>query len=159
MKNDRQIHPHSPLFPFGHGLTYTRFDYDDLRVAPAVIPPDGRVEVSCRVANTGRRAATEVVQLYVQDPVASVVRPIGQLAGFARVPLAAGESRRVVFDLDATQLAFYDRRMRLVVEPGEVLIRVGASSADVRLSGSFRIEGAAREIAPRDLRVHEARLD
>jgi beta-glucosidase len=151
--------PASPLVPFGHGLTSTRFDYDELRVAPAVIPPDGRVQVSCRVANAGRRAATEVVQLYVQDPVASVVRPIGQLAGFVRVPLAAGERRQVVFDLDATQLAFYDRRMRLVVEPGEILIRVGASSADVRLRGSFRIAGAVREIAPHELRCHAARFE
>ena len=149
----------SPLFPFGHGLTYTRFRYDGLQVAPAVIAPDGRVEVACRVANTGRRAATEVVQLYLQDPVASVVRPIGQLAGFARVPLAPGESRRVVFVVDATQVAFYDRRMRLVVEPGEVLVRVGASSADVRLAGSFRIEGAPRAIAPHALRPHAVRVD
>jgi beta-glucosidase len=150
--------PASPLFPFGHGLTYTRFDYGDLRVAPAVIPPDGRVEIACRVRNAGGRAATEVVQLYVQDPVASVVRPIGQLAGFVRVPLEPGESRDVRFELDATQLAFYDRRMRLVVEPGEILVRIGASAPDVRLAGRFEIEGAVREITVRDVRFSGARL-
>jgi beta-glucosidase len=150
--------PASPLFPFGHGLTYTRFHYEDLRLEPAVIGPADRIAVGCRVTNAGDRAATEVVQLYVQDPVASVVRPIGQLAGFARVPLAPGESRRVVFDVDATQLAFYDRRMRLVVEPGEIVVRVGASSADVRLTGTFRVAGDPRELTPRDLRCHPARL-
>ncbi len=143
--------PATPLFAFGHGLTYTSFAYDDLAVTPERASAEERIRIACTVTNTGARAGTEVVQLYVQDPVASVTRPIQQLAGFARVSLEAGESRRVGFELDPSQLAFYDRDMRFVVEPGLVHVRIGASAEDLRLQGSFHIEGKVRELSPRDL--------
>jgi beta-glucosidase len=150
--------PVAPLYPFGHGLAYTRFEYGGLEIRPEAPAPDERVTIGCDVANTGGREADEVVQLYLRDPVASVTRPVKQLAGFARLGLRPGETRRVEFQLDLTQLAFHDARMRLVVEPGEVEVMVGASSADLRLEGGFTITGTRREvrraeIAPTEVRV------
>ena len=139
----------TPLFPFGHGLSYTRFEYADLAISPPTAPTGGPVEIALSLRNAGERPGTEVVQLYVQDVVASVTRPIRQLAGFAKVELAAGASCRLTFRLDASQLGFYDRAMRFVVEPGEVRVRVGASSEDVRIEGSFRWEGQVRELDPK----------
>jgi len=103
------------------------------------------------VTNAGACAGDEVVQLYLRDPVASVTRPVRQLAGFLRLHLAPGERRRVVFELDPSQLAFYDAGLRLVVEPGEVELMVGASAADVRARGGFRIAGKPRELRPAEL--------
>jgi beta-glucosidase len=153
--------PVAPLFPFGHGLAYTRFEYGSLEIRPAAPAPDGRVTIACDVANTGGREADEVVQLYLRDPVASVTRPVKQLAGFTRIGLRPGEACRVEFELDLTQLAFHDARMKLVVEAGEVEVMVGASSADLRLEGSFRVTGTRREvqraeIAPTRVRVVRA---
>ncbi len=142
--------PATPLFPFGHGLGYTTFAYEALDVTPEAVAPDEPVRITCRIRNTGERDGTEVVQLYVQDPVASVTRPIQQLAGFARVPLAPGETKRVTFVLHPSQLACYDRLLRLVVEPGLVRVRVATSAEDVGLEGGFRIEGEARELTPGD---------
>jgi beta-glucosidase len=118
----------TPLFPFGHGLSYTSFRYGDVRVAPAQIPADGVSEVSVEVTNAGDRAGDEVVQLYIHDRVASVTRPIRELRGFERVSLAPGETRTVRFRLEAKALAFYDRAKRRVVEPGMFDVTVGGSS-------------------------------
>jgi beta-glucosidase len=142
--------PATPLYPFGHGLSYTSFDYTDLRISPEAIAPDASVAIAFRVANGGARAGDEIVQLYVNDEVGSVSRPVAQLVGFARVPLAAGEARTVRFRVDASQLAFHDRDMRLVVEPGRFRVMVGASSADLRLEGHFSIEGKTRELRMKD---------
>ncbi len=141
-----------PLFPFGHGLSYTRFAYGPLEVVPAVCAPADMVRIALDVSNVGARDGDEVVQLYVRDVVASVTRPVKQLAGFARIHLRAGETQRVCFELDPRQLAFYDQDLRLVLEAGEVRVMVGASSDDIRQQASFRIEGTAR-----DLRVADAR--
>lgn len=138
----------SPLFPFGHGLSYTRFEYDGLGIAPEEVGAFGFVEVACRVANVGARAGEEVVQLYVHDPVASVTRPRKVLAGFLRVSLEPGQAKRVHFRLPVVRLAFYDRAGEFVVEPGEVEVYVGASSEDIRLRGRFRI-GGKRTVLPR----------
>lgn len=134
--------PTTPLYAFGHGLSYTEFAYRDLQVGPAAVAPDGRVAVSLSIANTGSRAGDEVVQLYLRDVVGSVSRPVKQLAGFARLSLAPGEARRVKFDVPVSLLAFHDRDMNLVVEPGTVQVMVGSSSADIRLEGSFEIGGS-----------------
>jgi len=115
----------TPLRPFGFGMSYTTFAYDDLQVSGEA-RTDGRFTASVLVRNTGDVSATEVVQLYGRDPVASVTRPVAQLLGYARVDLAPGESRRVRFDVPAARLAFSDRRLVRVVEPGEV--RVWAAS-------------------------------
>ncbi len=118
----------TPLFPFGHGLSYTSFRYGEVRVTPERIAPDGDAEVSVEVTNTGERSGDEVAQLYVHDRVASVTRPVRQLVGFERVTLAPGETRTVRFHLAADALAFYDRGKRRVVEPGLFDVMVGGSS-------------------------------
>ena len=130
-----------PLFPFGHGLSYTRFAYEALSVEPAEAPPTGQVHISFWVQNVGERAGDEVAQLYLQDKVASVTRPVKQLRRFARLHLEPAERKLVRFTLDVRELAFYDREMRYVVEPGEVAVYVGSSSQDIRLTGSFTITG------------------
>jgi beta-glucosidase len=136
----------APLFPFGHGLSYTRFEYDGLAVEPDSLSPDGTVEIRCRVSNAGERAGTEVVQLYVKDPVASCTRPVQELKGFYRVSLEPGATKTVCFSLPTDLLAFHDADLRLVVEPGDFEVRVGASSEDIRLRGSFRVVGDVRVI-------------
>ncbi|TVR93346.1 MAG: beta-glucosidase, partial [Trueperaceae bacterium] len=141
--------PTTPLYPFGHGLGYTRFTYDDLVVGPAAVEPTGRVHVALTLRNTGERPGSEVAQLYLRDPVASVTRPVQALAGFARVELAPGEARRVTFDVPCSLLAFHDGAMRLVVEPGEIEVMVGASASDARLRGAFTITGETTVLSRR----------
>lgn len=136
----------SPLYPFGHGLSYTEFSYSDLQIDTPRVAAGGEAQIRLRIKNSGKRAGTEVVQLYAQDPAASVTRPVQQLVGFARVSLAPGQSTQLQFSLPVNQLAFLDGRMRWVVEPGEIRVMLGSSSADVRLRGAFNIEGAATDI-------------
>jgi beta-glucosidase len=143
--------PTRPLFPFGFGLSYTSFAYGELGLDPATPGPFDLVRIGVDVANVGERAGDEVVQLYLRDVVASCTRPVRQLAGFVRVALEAGQVRRVVFHLDPTQLAFYDPDMRLVVEPGEIRVFVGASSQDVRAEGRFEIQGPRRELGSAEI--------
>jgi beta-glucosidase len=128
-----------PLFPFGHGLSYTAFRYSDLRIEPAVIPPSGRARVSFRVENTGPREGDEVAQLYLHDPLASVARPVLELKGFARVRLAPGEAKSVSLDLGPAELALLDKDLREVVEPGEFRVYIGSSSKDIRLRGILKV--------------------
>jgi len=139
--------PATPLFAFGHGLSYTTFAYSDLTVQGA--RTDTPVEVAVTVRNTGDRSGDEVVQLYCRDDAASVARPDRMLVGFARVPLDAGQARRVTFIVDPSRLAFYDPDMRFVIEPGSVTFSVGASSTDVREERSIALDG--------DIIVHRQR--
>ncbi|HXH05111.1 MAG TPA: beta-glucosidase BglX [Vicinamibacterales bacterium] len=118
----------TPLYPFGHGLSYTSFRLSDLRLSASRLAPEGRLTVSATIENTGTRAGDEVVQLYVRDVVRSVTPPVQELKGFRRVTLAPGERRRVEFVLGPEHLGFYDRQMRWVVEPGEFRVRVSTSS-------------------------------
>src|SRR5436309_5773753 len=120
--------PVTPLFPFGHGLSYTTFSYSDLRLNAPRITPLGTLRASITVTNTGTREGAEVVQLYVHDEVASVTRPVRALAGFRRVSLKRGEARTVDFQLTAKELGFYNRDMKFVVEPGKFRVFVGGSS-------------------------------
>lgn len=117
-----------PLFPFGHGLSYTTFEYSNLTVSPAKIAPGGRARVSVTIRNTGRRAGDEVVQLYVRDLVSSVTRPVKELKDFRRVALAPGESKTVTFEVTPDKLSFFNLDMERVVEPGWFDIMVGTSS-------------------------------
>ncbi len=132
------------LFPFGHGLSYTTFDYQDIKISPEISAPEGFIQISLKVANTGRCAGDEVVQLYIRDQVASVTRPVQELVGFSRLHLEAGQAQEVVFLLDVAQLAFYDLDMNYVVEPGFFEVMVGSSSKDIRLRGQFEINGEKR---------------
>lgn len=138
--------PTKPAFAFGHGLSYTQFEYSNLKVEPANIPTAGEVTISVDVANTGSMPGDEVVQLYVRDEVASVVRPVKELKGFKRVSLESGQKQTVTFKLHADQLAFHDRNMKLVVEPGTFKVMVGSSSENIRLTGAFEVVGAKREV-------------
>ncbi len=138
----------TPQFAFGHGLSYTSFEYADLAIAPDQITTDGIAEISCTVHNTGIRPGTEVVQLYLSDPVAQVVRPVRWLAGFARVPLDPGQSRRVTFRLHADRTAFHGRAGVRVVEPGEIGVAVGGASDRLPLTGSFILRGPERVVGP-----------
>jgi beta-glucosidase len=117
-----------PLFPFGFGLSYTTFEYSNLKVAPAQIGPNGQAEVSVTVKNTGYRAGNEIVELYIRDVVSSVTRPVMELKDFKRVPLAPGESKTISFTITPDKLSFLDLNMQRVVEPGTFEIMVGASS-------------------------------
>jgi len=136
----------TPLFAFGHGLSYTTFGYSDLVLSADDVPTDGTVEISCTVRNTGSRAGTEVVQLYLGDPTASVVRPVRWLAGFARVPLAPGEACRVAFRLHADRTSFTGRSGTRIVEPGEISVAVGGASDNVPLTGQFTLTGPVRAV-------------
>jgi beta-glucosidase len=127
-----------PLFPFGHGLSYTRFDYSTLSLDRGTISPDGSVRVSVSVTNRGSRDGEEVVQLYLRDPLAAVARPVLELRGFAQVPIAAGVTRRVTFTITAGHVAFWSRE-GWRIEAGQVEVMVGASSADIRARASFTI--------------------
>jgi beta-glucosidase len=127
----------SPLFAFGHGLSYTAFDYAELRLSAKEIGPEGRLEVAVDVRNAGKRSGMETVQLYVRDVVSSVSTPVMRLRGFAKVSLDPGAATTVTFGLGPADLALLDARMRRVVEPGEFEVRVGASSADIRLRDTF----------------------
>ena len=122
--------PSTPLYPFGHGLSYTTYKYDDLKLAQKEITKDGTVDVSVKVTNTGDRDGVEIVQLYIRDKFSSVTRPVKELKDFARVPLKAGESQVVNFKITPDKLAFYDKKMKKIVEPGEFIVMVGASSDD-----------------------------
>jgi hypothetical protein len=143
----------APVRPFGHGLSYTTFTHSDLRVAAAQVPTDGAIVVSCRVTNTGDRAGAEVVQLYAIDVVASVTRPVVQLLGYARVHLEPGQSADVTLDVPTHRLAFTDRRMVRVVEPGAVQLFVGRDCADPVLTAEVELTGPVHEISTADRRV------
>lgn len=129
-----------PLYPFGHGLSYTRFEYANLRVDPEV-SADGQIDVRFDVRNVGARAGDEVVQLYVSYPESRVPRPARELKGFRRVSLGPGEARSITLRVPASQLAYYGPG-GWVVEPGRVAVEVGGSSRDVRLVGEAKVVGS-----------------
>jgi beta-glucosidase len=139
----------TPLFAFGHGLSYTTFAYSDLRVHAGTTREP--VEIECVVTNSGHVRGEEVVQLYVSDEVAAVARPDQMLVGFARVSLDPGSARRILFTVDSSRLAYYDPDMQFVTEPGSFSVQVGASSSDIRLSGSFDLTGETVCLRQRDV--------
>jgi beta-glucosidase len=131
--------PITPLYPFGHGLTYSEFRYEGLVQSAGEVGPGERIDISIVVENIGRVASDEVVQLYVRDPVATIARPTLELRGFKRVELGAGASKRVTFSLTPEQLAYWGPRGQWLIEAGRIDFWIGASSADLRANGSFEI--------------------
>jgi beta-glucosidase len=130
----------APLFPFGHGLSYTKFDYSGLKITPAKVAAGNRIEVTARVRNSGSRAGAEVVQLYVHEVKSGVDRPVKELKGFRRVTLNPGEAQDVRFTLDKSALSFFSAaKDEWVAEPGAFEVWIGASSRDIRLKGTFEL--------------------
>lgn len=129
-----------PLYAFGHGLSYTQFEYSQLQVTPERIGETGKVSVSVDVRNAGSRAGDEVVQLYLRDDYGSITTFERSLRGFERIHLAPGQTRRVQFALGPEHLALYDANRRWSVEPGRFTVLVGASSVDIRQTGSFSVQ-------------------
>jgi beta-glucosidase len=129
-----------PLFPFGYGLSYTDFAYDKLEVTAQSAKSTDMLRISVEVTNTGSVAGDEIVQLYTRTDGASVTRPVKELRAFRRLELAPGQSRKIVFSLPVSQLSYYDLNMCRVVEPAAVEVMVGSSSADIKLTGAFRID-------------------
>ncbi|WP_189930688.1 beta-xylosidase/alpha-l-arabinosidase [Streptomyces sulfonofaciens] len=133
-------------FPFGHGLSYTTFDWSEADIETGAAPTDGTLRLSFTLANTGERAGSEVVQLYVHDPVASVVQPVQRLVGYLKVALEPGERTRVRVAVPADVTSFTGRDGRRRVEPGDVELRLGASSTDIRLTARTRLTGEVRHV-------------
>ena len=134
----------TPLFAFGHGLSYTTFEYSHLEIAKNQATQGERIDITLEVCNTGGAAGDEVVQLYIRQMYASVPRPVKELKGYARVRLQPGEQKKVAFHLPVDQLAFYDNDLSLVLEPGQVQVMLGSSSEDIRLRGEIEITGTAK---------------
>jgi beta-glucosidase-like glycosyl hydrolase len=143
----------SPLFPFGYGRSYTTFALQDLRLDTDAIGTDGEFTATVRVRNTGDRAGAEVVQLYLRGVLARVVRPVRELAGFARVRLEPGQAQDVRFRVHADRTAFTDLDLTRVVAPGELIVQVGTSATDLPQQATVRIEGPRRVVG------HDRRLD
>jgi beta-glucosidase len=143
----------TPLFPFGHGTSYTTFAVDGLEISDAEIGTDGEFTVGVRVRNTGSRPGDEVVQLYLRDVLAQVTRPVRQLTGFARVTLEPGAAVQVQFRVHADRTAYPGRDQRRIVEPGDIEVLVGTSAADLPCRGTVRLTGPVRTVG------HDRRLD
>jgi beta-xylosidase len=137
----------TPAFPFGHGLSYTSFSYENLRASAVEVDTAGSVELTVAARNAGARDGHEVVQLYAADPVASVTRPVTQLIGFARVGLAAGQSAEVTFAVHADRLSFTGRTLERIVEPGEVTFRIGTAGTTFAGPVSVQLVGPTRMIS------------
>jgi beta-glucosidase len=129
----------TPEFPFGYGLSYTTFAYSDLKLSKPAIGKNETLEASLTVTNTGNVAGEEVVQLYLRDKVATIVRPVKELKDFRKIALAPGESRTITFTIGDDKLAFYHNDLELRSEPGEFDLMIGSSSEDIRLKSSFEL--------------------
>lgn len=136
----------SPLFPFGHGLAYTSYEYSDFSLSASEIPTDGQLTAAVTVRDTGDRAGEETVQLYLHDVAAQVTRSVLELAGFTRVALSPGEAARVTFTVHADRTGFTGLDLTRIVEPGTVEVFAGPSSADLPCSGSFELTGPVRRL-------------
>jgi len=135
-----------PLFSFGHGLSYTNFEYSNLAIIPESVSFYEEIKISINVKNTGTSTGDEVVQLYVNDIQSEITRPVKELKGFKRITLEPGQKKAIVFTLSTTQLGFYRKDMKYVIEPGTIKVMIGSSSEDIRLTGEFEIKGVVTEI-------------
>jgi beta-glucosidase len=130
----------SPKFPFGYGLSYTKFDYSGLKLSSTKIKSTETIKVSFQLSNVGKVAGEEVVQLYLKDKFGSVVRPVLELRDFQKVKLNAGETKTIEFTIDKEKLSFYNNKLEWTAEPGEFEVMIGASSADIKLKMGFELE-------------------
>ena len=139
----RDIPSCSPLYEFGYGLSYTTFAITDVALSGDTLDArGGKIEVTAKVTNTGKRAGDEVAQLYINDPVASISQPVRRLRGFKRVTLQPGQTKTVSFTLDKSDVGFYDNRARFRVENGRINVWVGDSSSVTAGKQTFRVTGA-----------------
>ncbi|WP_380566054.1 beta-xylosidase/alpha-l-arabinosidase [Streptacidiphilus jeojiensis] len=136
----------TPAYGFGHGLSYTDFDWSDLELLQDTADTAGEFRIALTVRNTGRRSGTEVVQLYLHDPVASVVQPVQRLVGYRRITLPPGERSRLRITLPADLASFTGREGRRIVEPGELELRLAASSTETRLAVRLTLTGPVRTV-------------
>ncbi len=134
----------TPVFPFGHGLSYTKFTYSDLEISSRKLPVDGKIDIGFKIKNSGNRAGDEVAQLYIHDTVASIPRPVKELKGYKRITLMPGEEKKIIFTLHADLLAFTGLDYRRIIEPGEIRIMIGSSSEDIRLEKEITVTGDKR---------------
>jgi beta-glucosidase len=131
--------PATPLYPFGYGLSYTQFEYSNLRIEPAEIHTGGQKQVTLEVKNSGNRAGTETVQLYIHEKYSPIAVPVKQLRGFERVALEPGETKSVSLTLTPEDLQLLDIDMRWKVVPGDFEIMAGKSSAEIPLQGVLKV--------------------
>ena len=129
----------SPKFPFGFGLSYTTFEYSDLKLSTQKMTNNGNIEVNLNISNTGKVAGEELVQLYLRDMVGSVVRPIIELKDFQKIKLNSGETKTIKFFINKEKLSFYNNELDWVAEPGDFEVMIGSSSADIRLKSDFEL--------------------
>ncbi len=129
----------TPKFPFGYGLSYTTFEYSNLKLDKKRMRDDEKIEVSLNIKNTGKFAGEEVVQLYLRDKFASLVRPVKELKDFQKIKLNAGETKTVKFIIDKDKLSFYDQKLEWISEAGDFDLMIGSSSADIRLKDKFEL--------------------
>jgi beta-glucosidase len=129
----------SPKFPFGYGLSYTKFNYSDLKLSSTKMKNNETIKVSFQLSNVGKIAGEEVVQLYLKDKFGSVVRPVLELRDFQKVKLNAGESKTIEFTIDKEKLSFYNDKLEFIAEPGDFEVMIGASSADIKLKSNFEL--------------------
>jgi beta-glucosidase len=131
----------TPLYPFGHGLSYTSFEYSNLAIKQKQVTRGERADILLTVENIGEVAGDEVVQLYVHDEFASIPRPVKELKAYRRVSLEPGEKIQITFHLPVDQLAFYDIDSNLIIEAGRIEVMIGSSSDDIRLRDEIEIIG------------------
>jgi beta-glucosidase len=147
------------LYPFGHGLSYTTFDYGELAFGAESLATDGELIIAGQVTNSGRRSGAEIFQLYLADPIAEVARPVKQLLGFARVTLEPAQSATVRFALSADRLAYTGRSLERIVDAGEIVLMAGSSSEDIRASATVRVTGPTGRVAPDRVMTTPARVE
>jgi beta-glucosidase len=131
--------PNTPKFPFGYGLSYTNFNYSNLKLSNAKMKSNEKITVTMDISNTGKYDGEEIVQLYIQDQFASLIRPILELKDFQKIKLAAGETKTISFIIDNQKLSFYNNQLEFTSEPGTFNLFIGASSEDIRLKSSFEL--------------------
>lgn len=129
----------SPKFPFGYGLSYTKFNYSDLKLSSTKMKNNETIKVSFQLSNVGKVAGEEVVQLYLKDKFGSVVRPVLELRDFQKIKLNAGESKTIEFTIDKEKLSFYNDKLEFIAEAGDFEVMIGASSADIKLKSDFEL--------------------